>query len=128
MFDQQKYINRYIRDTYRTIKLRVRNDDKIIINKLKQVENINGYVLELIRKDIFENRAYNYIDSNIEIDFDLSLTMEDLVSKAEEADLIGDYGLYMNIADAIDSQGKKEVNNHIITETEWKILVRRYCL
>lgn len=128
MFDQQKYINRYIRDTYRTIKLRVRNDDKIIINKLKQVKNINGYVLELIRKDIFENRAYNYIDSNIEIDFDLSLTMEDLVSKAEEADLIGDYGLYMNIADAIDSQGKKEVNNHIITETEWKILVRRYCL
>lgn len=128
MFDQQKYINRYIKDTYRTIKLRVRNDDKIIINKLKQVENINGYVLELIRKDIFENRAYNYIDSNIEIDFDLSLTMEDLVSKAEEADLIGDYGLYMNIADAIDSQGKKEVNNHIITETEWKILVRRYCL
>lgn len=128
MFDQQKYINRYIKDTYRTIKLRVRNDDKIIINKLKQVENINGYVLELIRKDIFENRSYNYIDSNIEIDFDLSLTMEDLVSKAEEADLIGDYGLYMNIADAIDSQGKKEFNNHIITETEWKILVRRYCL
>ena len=54
--------------------------------------------------------------------------MEDLVNKAEEADLLEDYGLYMNLAEAIDSQGKKEVNNHIITETEWKRLTSRYCL
>ena len=50
------------------------------------------------------------------------------LKKAEEADLLDDYGLYMNIADAIDSQGKKETSNHIITETEWKMLTRRYCL
>ena len=54
--------------------------------------------------------------------------MQDLVSKAEEADLLEDYGLYMNLADAIDSQGKKEAGNHVITETEWKKLVRRYQL
>ena len=52
--------------------------------------------------------------------------MKDLVDKCEEADLINDYGLYMNVADAIDSQGKKETTHHIITETEWKKLVRRY--
>lgn len=128
MFDQQKYINSYIKDNYRTIKLRIRNDDKVLINKINNVDNINKYILELIKKDILENRIYNYIDSKIEIDFELSITMEDLVNKAEEADLLDDYGLYMNLADAIDSQGKKEVSNHVITETEWKRLTRRYCL
>lgn len=128
MFDQQKYINSYIKDNYRTIKLRIRNDDKILINKINNVDNINKYILELIKKDIFENRIYNYINNEIDIDFELSITMEDLVKKAEEADLLDDYGLYMNLADAIDSQGKKEVSNHIITETEWKKLTRRYCL
>lgn len=128
MFDQQKYINSYIKDNYRTIKLRIRNDDKVLINKINNVDNINKYILELIKKDILENRIYNYIDNKIEIDFELSITMEDLVNKAEEADLLDDYGLYMNLADAIDSQGKKEVSNHVITETEWKKLTRRYCL
>ena len=128
MFDQQRYINSYIKDNYRTIKLRIRNDDKLLINKINNVDNINKYILELIKKDILENRIYNFIDNNIKIDFELSITMEDLVNKAEEADLLDDYGLYMNIADAIDSQGKKEAGNHIITETEWKRLTRRYCL
>lgn len=128
VFDQQKYINSYIKDNYRTIKLRIRNDDKVLINKINNVDNINKYILELIKKDILENRIYNYIDNKIEIDFELSITMEDLVNKAEEADLLDDYGLYMNLADAIDSQGKKEVSNHVITETEWKKLTRRYCL
>lgn len=34
--------------------------------------------------------------------------MTDLVNKAEEADILDDYGLYMNLAYAIDSQGKKK--------------------
>ncbi len=128
MFDQQKYINSYIKDNYRTIKLRIRNDDRMVINKINSVDNINKYILELIKKDILENRVYNYIDNEVKIDFELSITMDDLVKKAEEADFLGDYGLYMNIADAIDSQGKKEASNHIITETEWIKLTRRYCL
>ena len=128
MFNQQEYINSYIKSTYKTIKLRIRNDDKIIINKINKTENINKYILNLIEKDIYENRKYQYIDNSVIIDFDLSKTMQDLVDKAEEADLLEDYGLYMNIADAIDSQGKKEANNHIITETEWAKLVRRYQL
>lgn len=128
MFDQQKYINSFIKDNYRTIKLRIRNDDKLLINKINNVENINKYILNLIKKDIIENRVYNYINNEIEIDFELSITMEDLIKKAEEADILDDYGLYMNLADAIDSQGKKEASQHIITETEWRKLTRRYCL
>lgn len=128
MFDQQKYINSFIKDNYRTIKLRIRNDDKLLINKINNVENINKYILNLIKKDILENRVYNYINNEIEIDFELSITMEDLINKAEEADILDDYGLYMNLADAIDSQGKKEASQHIITETQWRILTRRYCL
>ena len=128
MFNQQKYINSFIKDNYRTIKLRIRNDDKLLINKINNVENINKYILNLIKKDILENRVYNYIDNEIEIDFELSITMEDLINQAEEADILDDYGLYMNLADAIDSQGKKEASQHIITETEWRILTRMYCL
>ena len=99
-----------------------------ILNAMKNEGADKSLILELIKKDILENRIYNYIDNEIEIDFELSITMEDLVNKAEEADLLDDYGLYMNLADAIDSQGKKEVTNHIITENEWRRLARRYCL
>ena len=128
MFDKQKYINSFIKNNYRIIKLRIRNDDKILINKKNNVDNINKYILDLIKNDILENIVYNYIDNDIEIDFELSITMTDLVNKAEEADILDDYGLYMNLAYAIDSQGKKEASQHIITETEWKKLTRRYCL
>ena len=126
MFNQQKYVNKYVKENYKTIKLRIRNDDKAIIKKISEVENINRYILNLIKKDILENRKYNFINDDVKIDFELSKTMKDLVDKCEEADLINDYGLYMNVADAIDSQGKKEATHHIITETEWKKLVMRY--
>lgn len=71
---------------------------------------------------------YNYINNDVKIDFELSHTMQDLVDKAEKADILEDYGLYMNLADAIDSQVKKEVSRHLITETEWNKLVSRYTL
>ena len=126
MFDQQKYINSYLKDNYKTIKIRIRKDDSILIDKINSVDNINKYILDLIRKDINENRKYNYINNSIKINFELTRTMADLVKKAEEADLNDDYGLYMNLADAIDSQGKKEATHHIISDTQWMTLVRRY--
>ena len=61
---------------------------------------------------------YNYINNDVKIDFELSHTMKDLVDKAEKADILEDYGLYMNLADAIDSQAKKEVSKHLITDNE----------
>ena len=78
--------------------------------------------------DIYRNRKYHYINNKIEIDFELSKTMQALVEDAEKADILEDYGLYMNIADAIDSQGKKETTHHILRESDWKKLTRRYCL
>ena len=126
MFNQKEYINSYLKDNYKTIKVRIRNDDKVLIDKINNCDNINKYILELIKKDIYENRKYNFINNEINIDFELTKTMSDLVKKAEDADILNYYGLYMNIADAIDVEGKKEATHHIISETEWRKLVRRY--
>ena len=128
MFNQKDYINNFIKNNYKTIKLRIRNDDKLLLNKINSVENINQYLLDLITKDIYENRKYNYINDDIKIDFELSHTLKDLVDKAEEADILDDYGLYMNLAYAIDSRAKKEVARHWITEREWRLLLERYKL
>ena len=128
MFNQQEYINEFIKDTYRNLKIRIRKDDALLINKISKVENINKYITSLILEDIYRNRSYKFINNEVEIDFELSKTMKDLVEQAEKADILEDYGLYMNIADAIDSQGKKETSHHIIRESEWKKLTRRYCL
>lgn len=128
MFDQQKYINGFIKNNYRELKIRIRKDDRLIMNKLDQVDNITKYISSLILEDIYRNREYRFIDNDIEIDFALSKTMQALVDEAEKADIINDYGLYMNIADAIDSQGKKETSHHILSETQWRKLTRRYHL
>ena len=82
----------------------------------------------MIFEDINKNHKYNFINNNIKIDFPLSQTMQNLVEEAEKADILNDYGLYMNLADAIDSQGKKETTHHIIRESEWKKLIERYSL
>jgi len=128
MFNKNEYINNFNKTTYRNIKLRIRKDDKVVLSKLINNQNINKYIRNLIYKDALNNRKYNYINKDIVIDFDLTKTMQQLVDKAEEADFLNDYGLYMNIVEAIDSQAKKETNNHIIRESEWKQLIRRYTL
>ena len=97
------------------------------MNKKVEEKRIgHGMIQEKTSNDITDNRKYNYINNDIKIDFELSHTMQDLVDKAEKADILEDYGLYMNLADAIDSQAKKEVNRQLITETEWRKLIRRY--
>ncbi len=128
MFNQQEYINEFIKDNYKTLKIRIRKDDKLLINKISSVDNINKYISSLIMEDIYRNRDYHYINNDVEIDFELSKTMQDLVDEAEKADILEDYGLYMNLADAIDSQGKKETTHHVLRESQWKKLTRRYCL
>lgn len=126
MFDKQKYINSYIKNKYRDVKVRVRYDDKLIINKLNSVSNMNQYILDLIRKDAIENRVYHFINNDVIIDFELSVALQDLVDRAEEADLLDNYGIYMNLADAIDTRAKTETKRHMITESQWIKLVRRY--
>ena len=128
MFNQQKYINSFIKDNYKELKIRIRKDDKLLLNKLNEVDNVTKYISSLIIEDIYRNREYHFINNDIMIDFHLSKTMQDLIDEAEKADILNDYGLYMNIADAIDSQGKKETTHHLLRESEWKKLTRRYCL
>ena len=103
MFNQKNYINNYIKNSYKSIKVRIRKDNALLINKIESVENVNQYIVDLILKDIYENRVYNFINNNILIDFDLSPKIEKLIKEAEEADLLNDYGLYMNLAYAIDA-------------------------
>lgn len=128
MFNQQKYINSFIKDKYRTLKIRIRKDDVLLMSKLDSVANINKYISSLITKDIYKNRIYHFINNDIEIDFELSKTMQNLVDEAEKADILDNYGLYMNYADAIDSQAKKETTHHLLLEGQWKKLTKRYCL
>ena len=128
MFNQKNYINNYIKNSYKSIKVRIRKDNALLINKIESVENVNQYIVDLILKDIYENRVYNFINNNILIDFDLSPKIKKLIKEAEEADLMNDYGLYMNLADAIDAQAKKEVSHHELKESQWNKLIMRYCL
>ena len=43
MFNQQKYINEFIKDNYKTLKIRIRKDDKLLMNKINNVKNIKQY-------------------------------------------------------------------------------------
>ena len=61
MFDQQNYINNYIKNSYEYIKVRLRKDNALLINKIESVDNVNQYIIDLILKDIYENRVYNFI-------------------------------------------------------------------
>ena len=60
IFDQQNYINNYFKNN-KSIKVRLRKDNALLINKIESVDNVNQYVLDLILKDIYENRVYNFI-------------------------------------------------------------------
>lgn len=128
MFNQQEYINCFIKDNYKSLKVRIRKDDKLLMHKLSEVDNVNQYIASLIKDDIYRNREFHYINNDVVIDFELSKTMQQLVDEAEVADILEDYGLYMNLADAIDTQGKNETRRHQLRESQWIKLTRRYCL
>ena len=84
MFDQQNYINNYIKDNYKSIKVRLRKDNALLINKIESVDNLNQYVIDLILKDIYENRVYNFINNDILIDFDVSPKIKNLLKKQKK--------------------------------------------
>ncbi len=128
MFNQQQYVNKYLKENYKTIKLRIRKDNKIVIHKLETIENLNKYLIDLIIKDIESNRIYNFINDEVKIPFPTTKKMENLINSAEEADYLNDYGTYMNIAYAIDAQAKKEVTHHQLKESQRDKLIKRYCL
>ncbi len=126
MFDQNRYLKDYMKDTYKTFKVRVRKDNPCVIKKLSEVDSLNAYVLRLIQEDLERHRVYHYINGEIEIDFELSKTMQELIKRAEESDYIEDYETYANLADDIDVRAKNEVSRHQLSEGQWNKLVRRY--
>ena len=126
MFNQQKYINEYNKTIYKDYKLRVKKKDQYIIDHLSKQKSINKYILKLVQKDLFNTRQHNFIRDNIIINFPLSRTMENLVLGAEIADLMDDYGAYINYGDAIDTQAKNETKHHQMTESQWKLLASKY--
>lgn len=96
---------------------------------LKNLRNARTNYENIIRAiKAFNHKKTTFIDKSIEIEFKLSKTMAHLIKKAEEADVLQNYGLYMNYAYAIDSQAKKETSYHFLSESEWNKLTRRYCL
>lgn len=51
-FNQQEYIDKYNKSTYKMIPFRVRKDDIKIINKLNSVDSMNNYIYSLIDNDV----------------------------------------------------------------------------
>ena len=51
-FDQIDYIKNFNKDTYINVSLRIRKDKKNIIDKLNSVSSKNSYIINLIEKDI----------------------------------------------------------------------------
>ena len=129
MFNKQKYINEYNKNNYRSYKFRVKKDEDTVIENFARKRSINDYLYYLVWNDIANHAEHNFIYDLIKIDLlSYSKTMRNLIVRAEKADLKDDYGLYMNLADAIDSQAKKETTHNQMRESEWNNLVRRYRL
>lgn len=51
-FNQKTYIDKYNKETYKTLPFRVRKDDTSIINKLNSVPSMNNYIHSLIENDV----------------------------------------------------------------------------
>ena len=51
-FNQKQYINDFNKETYQMFPLRIRKDNSIVIQKLKNTRNKNRYVVTLIEKDV----------------------------------------------------------------------------
>lgn len=51
-FNQQKYIDRFNKETYKMFPFRVRKDNVEVINKLNSVPNKNKYIINLIEENI----------------------------------------------------------------------------
>ena len=122
----REYINRYIKDNYRTFKFRVRKENQHLIDWLCEVENKTQYITGLIEEDIKRKVKYNYLNDSVKIDFELPLNIKNLVDDAEKADLEDDYGLYMNLACAIDTNAKNATAKRKLTNYQWETLVRRF--
>lgn len=122
----REYINKYIKENYKTFKFRVRKENQDVINRLCDADNMTQYLIRLVKEDIKRSQKYNYIDDSIKINFKLPQNIQNLVVDAEKADLEDDYGLYMNLASAIDTNAKNATAKKQLNNFQWETLVRRF--
>lgn len=122
----REYINKYIKENYKTFKFRVRKENQDVINRLCDADNMTQYLIRLVKEDMKRSQKYNYIDDSIKINFKLPKNIQNLVVDAEKADLEDDYGLYMNLASAIDTNAKNATAKKQLNNFQWELLVRRF--
>ena len=70
--------------------------------------------------------AFKWVNDNVKIDFPVSKVMQNTMLEAEEADLAGNHGEYMEISDAIDVLAKNDYGVGAITKDMWDKLCERY--
>ena len=63
---QKKAKNKYDKKTYLRLSLLIRKDDKEIINRLESVPSKNGYIINLIKEDIANKKAFDEIKEEYE--------------------------------------------------------------
>lgn len=71
-------------------------------------------------------RKYNFINDNYKIDFELPMSLKELVDMAEKADADNDLGNYIVYADGIDVAAKHFYSVGRITKKNWDTLLYRY--
>ena len=52
MFDQVKYANKFNKNNYKQITLRINKNDEDVLNRLAKQDSVNGYIVGLIKDDI----------------------------------------------------------------------------
>lgn len=63
---QKKAKIKYDKKTYLRLSLLIRKDDTEIINKLESVPSKNGYIINLIKEDIANKKAFEEIKKEYE--------------------------------------------------------------
>ncbi len=54
-FNPRQYINKYNKDNYKLIPIRVRKDSELVLQKLNEVKSVNNYIISLVENDITPN-------------------------------------------------------------------------
>lgn len=68
------------------------------------------------------------IDYNIKIDFQVPVVLQEIMDMAEAADSAGNFGLYCDLAENVDTIAKNLYTDGKLTRKQWDTLCRRYCV
>ncbi len=63
---RKKAKNKYDKKTYFRLSLLIRKDDEEIIEKLESVPSKNGYIINLIKEDIANKKAFEDVKKEFE--------------------------------------------------------------